>query len=214
MTRAIAPLRLLAFILCVVAASACARDAATKSTTNGVADSSSPLAASLPVDSARPLDEALHRFRADIVDTPTVFRNAAPTREALVRRFATAIERADTAALLGMVQSRAEFTYLVFPSSINTRPPYTQAPELVWMQIRLASNKGITRIVRRLAGQPFGYLDHACASTPEQEGRNRIWTRCTVRRVRAAGDTVTQQLFGAIIERDGQFKFASYGNKL
>jgi hypothetical protein len=35
-----------------------------------------------------------------------------------------------------------------------------------------------------------------------------------IRSVRAPGDTVAERLFGVIVEHDGRFKLASYGNEL
>jgi hypothetical protein len=43
------------------------------------------------------------------------------------------------------------------------------------------------------------------------EGRNRRWTDCTVS-VQTAAGVSRERLFGAIIERDGRFKFLSYAN--
>jgi hypothetical protein len=166
------------------------------------------------VDSARPIEEALRRFRADIKDTPSVLTGGARSREALVAAFARAVERGDSAALRRMAMTRAEFAYLVYPSSAHTRPPYRQQPEMVWLLLSAAGDKGLRRLVERRAGEPFGLVRVECPNRPVTEGENRLWGGCLVRRVQAGADTTTERLFGPIIERRGRFKFYSYGNAL
>jgi hypothetical protein len=84
----------------------------------------------------------------------------------------------------------------------------------MWLMLFENSDKGIARTFAQLGGQPFGYVGYHCIDPPESQGRNRLWSQCVVRRVRAPGDTVQQRLFGSIIERDDQYKFVSYANDL
>jgi hypothetical protein len=65
----------------------------------------------------------------------------------------------------------------------------------------------------RQAGKPFRLVGHT-RPLPDTEGENRFWRGCAIRRIRSPGDTVTERLFGAIVERDGRFRFYSYGNEL
>lgn len=166
------------------------------------------------IDSAIPIEEALRRFRSDLSPAPVRLTGGRPTRTALVEAFAQAVERGDSLSLREMGMSRAEFAYLVYPFSRYTRPPYRQQPEITWLLLAAAGDKGIRRLVERRAGQPFRVIGHDCPREPEVEGDNRIWRGCTVRRLRAFGDTVSERLFGPIIERGGRFKFYSYGNEL
>jgi hypothetical protein len=166
------------------------------------------------VDSALPIEEALRRFRADINDTPTVLSGGARSRDALVAAFARAVERGDSVALRRMAMTRAEFAFLVYPSSQYTRPPYQQQPQIVWILLSAAGDKGMKRLVERRAGEPFGLLAHDCPAPPASEGENRLWRGCVVRRMRPPADTATERLFGPILERGGRFKFYSYGNEL
>lgn len=162
------------------------------------------------VDSARSVDEELRRFRADLRVAPTRLSGGASSRAALVRRFVAALARSDTGSLVRMALTRAEFAYLTYPSSPYTRPPYRQSPEIVWLLLGVEHDKGLTRLLRRLAGQDVSYLGHRCDPKPLHEGPNRIWRGC-VTRVRLPGGAVLEKrLFGAIVERGGEFKFASY----
>lgn len=179
-----------------------------------VEDTSYRLQPGYIVDSILPIEEELRRFRADIVDTPSSFRGGASSREALVRALFDALERRDSAGIRGLIVDRAEFAWLVYPSSPYARPPYRQPPGLVWAQLRLAGGNGFSRLLERYSGGVLRYVDHACAAEPAVEGRNRLWRDCNARVVRLGTDTVRGRWFGVIVERDGRFKFANLANQL
>lgn len=184
-----------------------------------------------PVDSIRPVEVELQRFRAGISYPNDPFATGATTREDLVRRFVAALETQDTAALDALVLDRAEFAYLYYPSSKYTREPYRLDPALLWFLIGENGHKGRTRALRRFGGRPFGYTGHHCDPEPQQEGENLLWTGCVLFASATApavepGSTRTDppatgeveepgiRLFGTIIERAGRFKFISYANPL
>src|SRR5215471_18682286 len=85
------------------------------------------------IDSILPVEEEIRRFQATIAVAPSGFANGAPSRKALVARFRQALEQNDTTALTKLVIDRAEFGYLIYPTSPNAKPPYRQAPDLVWL---------------------------------------------------------------------------------
>lgn len=162
------------------------------------------------VDSVRSLDEELRRFRSGIPVLPAKLEGGAASATALVRQFVQALARSDTSRLVGLAVTRAEFASLVYPSSPYTRPPYRQPPEIVWLLVRAEHEKGLTRLLQRLGGHEATYEGHRCASRPIREGRNRLWRGCRVRIRFATGESLEGRLFGAIVERAGHFKFASY----
>jgi hypothetical protein len=75
-------------------------------------------------------------------------------------------------------------------------------------------SKGLNRALARYGGRPLRAVGHTCPDSPQQEGENLIRHGCSIRRVDEKGDTVGTSLFGAILERDGRFKFISYANRL
>jgi hypothetical protein len=166
------------------------------------------------VDSIIPIAEALRRFRADIPEAPSSLEGGAGSRDALVAMFATAVGRADTAALARLAITRAEFAYLVYPSSPHSAGPLRQAPELVWMRMRSAHTRGLGRMLDRYAGRPLELAGYRCPAAAELQGENALWSGCVVLIAGAAGDTVERRLFGSIIEREGRFKFAGFANGL
>ena len=166
------------------------------------------------IDSILPVEETIRRFRVAVGGEPvTELASASPSREALVRRFMKALAAGDSADLRAMVLSAREFADLVYPESPYTHPPYRQSPALVWNQIQNPSASGFTRLVRRLGNQPLRYVDHKCDVDPDRQGRNLIWTNCSVR-LRSPNEPATShRLFGSIIQRDGKFKIVSYKNE-
>jgi hypothetical protein len=124
-----------------------------------------------------------------------------------------ALSRRDSAELVRMALQPREFADLVYPESPYTHPPYHQPPALLWYQIESGSNKGFTRLLRRLGGQPLRYADNGCDAKPDRQGSNVIWTNCLVRIIGPNGDTTAHRLFGSIIQREGAFKIVSYLNE-
>jgi len=166
------------------------------------------------VDSVRPIEEELRRFRAAVGGKPvTVLSNGSSSREELVKRVVRAVAVRDSADLRAVTLTSREFADLVYPSSPYTHPPYRTPPGLVWMQISQPSETGLKRLLARRGGTTFEYVDHSCQPTPERQGRNTLWTDCQVRVIGPTRETLTQRWFGSIIERDGVYKIVSFANQ-
>jgi hypothetical protein len=171
------------------------------------------------VGGAPSLEQALADFRVGL-PVVTELRDAEPDRERLVRRFARAVERADTAALRAMVVSRAEFAWLYYPTSPYTRRPTRQNAALAWELLLMDSQKGVTRLLDRYGGRPLHLVGHTCAPEPQTQSDRtaavpvRFWYDCTLRLAPPGADTTEIRLFGPIMERDGRFKLFSYSNDL
>ncbi len=198
---------LFAFALAAGALAACERTA-----TPDAAPAATPRAG--VVDSALPIDTLLHRFRATLADTPTTLVGGASSPEALTRTLLRALETQDTATVQRLVLSASEFAWLHYPHTRFTRPPYEMGPELLWLQLGMASEKGAVRLIRRYGGVPLRFEALACPDSATIEGPNRIWTGCRVRF--AASDSTARELglFGSLLQRDGRYKFVSYANEL
>jgi len=166
------------------------------------------------VDSARPTSERLHRFRATVGGRPDSLRHASPGIDALVERWARAVQARDTTALNAMVLDRAEFAWLFYPTNKLARPPYEMPPALMWENILANSDAGARRAVDRLTGRPLAVQHVTCAQPSVQEGANRIHEGCVVT-LRSGAETIRDaRVFGTIVERDGRFKFLGYANRL
>lgn len=165
------------------------------------------------VDSILPVEEEIRRFQATIPRRPTAFRGGESSKAALVASFVHALEQRDTTALASLLVDRAEFGYLIYPTSPNTRPPYRQAPDLVWLSRAAATDKGFTRLMSRFGGKPLDYVGFSCPDSAERQGSNTLWSGCVVAR-REGGDTTRRRMFGAIVARGGRFKLLSLSNGL
>ena len=163
------------------------------------------------IDSILPIEEEIRRFRAKAPDTPTQLSGGAGSRDDLVRRWVGAIETRDSVALSGMLMNAAEYITFYYPESPYTRPPYRQSPAVRWSLITNTSLQGASRVWTRHAGLPMGYTGYRCNPEPEILGQNRIWTGCVVDWENGA-QKGSVQLFGPIIERDGEFKFVTYAS--
>lgn len=164
------------------------------------------------VDSILPVREEIRRFQANLPRRAERLEGGATTRDSLVKAFVAAVEANDTTSLVGLMIDRAEFGYLVYPTSRYTRPPYRQSPDIVWLRIRIESNKSASRLLARLGGKPLGFTGYRCAPNPEVEGPNRLWSACVARHSAGTAGSTEMRLFGDIVERDGRFKFVSLSN--
>jgi hypothetical protein len=167
-----------------------------------------------PIDSALTIEEQLRRFREGMGDPLTRMLGGAPSRDSLVRAFVARLAVADTAELVALAMNAREFADLYYPGSRYTRPPYEMAPSLVWMQFQLNSEKGLVRLLRRVAGQPIAYDGHACPGEAVTVGSGRVWESCTVSVTLGDGSAITARWFGGIFERDGRFKFIGFANEM
>lgn len=165
------------------------------------------------IDSVVPRDTAIARFQraAPRVDS---LAGGAPSREKLVRRFVTALERRDTTTLGSLVLTTSEFGWLYYPSHPEGLPPYRLTPQLMWFMVEGNSARGLRKLLQTRSGRPLGYAGHRCEGEPSRQGVNLVWGPCVILRRAEAGDTLPERLFGQIVERDGTFKFVSYANKL
>ena len=166
------------------------------------------------IDSILPVKEEIRRFQATIATRPTGFVDGATSRSALVASFVRALERNDTTALVRLVVDRAEFGYLIYPTSPNAKPPYRQSPELVWMSRTASTDKATTRLLSRFGGAPLGFAGVTCPDPAIREGANTLWSNCVVKRLTSSGDTGRLRMFGTIVSRDGRYKFLSLTNGL
>jgi hypothetical protein len=162
-----------------------------------------------PVDSTFTPEENLRRFREGLAE-PRALEGGAESRDALVRGFVEALARGDTAALLRMHVTRAEFAYLYYPESQLSRPDQYLDPKMVWLLTRLESEKGLNRLMQRLGGRDLELVGTHCKGVPAEQGPNRLWEACRPELRNLPPGFRAQRLFGTIVEREGRFKFLSY----
>ncbi len=166
------------------------------------------------IDSILPGEEELRRFRAVVGARVSALSGGAKSLDGLVQGFVSSLERGDTVALSRMTLSASEFAWLVYPTSPFTKPPYRQAPGLVWMSISTPSNAGRRKLLQRVAGETLGLKGYRCERPVERQGENRLHVGCDLELTKANGAVSRTRLFGTIIERHGVFKIVSFDNDL
>ena len=166
------------------------------------------------IDSALPIPVLLSRFRAVTADTPSTLTGGADSPERLARALLTALSARDTVAVRTLAMSRGEFAWLYYPHTKFTAPPYELGPQIVWIPLVAASDKGAGRLLERYGGRALRFEAISCPDSASTEGPNTIITSCTVRF--AVDDSAARQLrlFSSLLSRGGQYKFLTYTNDL
>lgn len=172
------------------------------------------------VDSALPIPELLARFRAATATTaatpsaPTALTGGERSPERLARALLAALSRRDTLAVRALAMSRGEFAWLYYPHTKFTAPPYELGPQLVWIPLVAASDKGAGRLLERYGGRTLRFEAITCPDSATAEGPNTIIASCTVRFAVADSAARELRLFSSLLSRGGQYKFLSYTNDL
>lgn len=169
-------------------------------------------AASTVVDSIRPMEDEMARFRATLTEHPERLSGGAATLDGLVGAFVDAVNRGDAAALQALALSRSEFAYFHYPYTHYTRPPYELSSALVWYRTSNRSAQGLTRVLRTFEGRELRVERVTCAA-PASAGSGVVHS-CTVSVRDVHGRPVEVRLFGPVLERDGRFKLLSLANQL
>jgi hypothetical protein len=153
----------------------------------------------------------LTRFRLGL--SPVSELEGSRTRDALVRAWVEGMATGNADALDSLTLNRSEFAYLYYPDSPQSKPPYELEPDLMWMQIRSHSQRGLSRALANYGKGDLHFLRYQCVSAPEIAGPIALYNQCTVTHL-DAGKEVTEPLFGSILRRGGRFKFVGLSNRL
>lgn len=162
------------------------------------------------VDSILPIEEQLRRFRADLPEV-SEFAGGAASQDALVDSIIAGVARTDTSALRRLTISRAEYAWLIYPSSPFASGAMQQAPQVSWFMETSDSDVGFARLITRLGGTKLERAGTRCPASTSREGRNVIVSGCSVR-VHQDGATRDLRLFGPLVARDGVWKVLSWSN--
>ena len=180
---------------------------------NGPDARADPASAGRVVDSALPRGEALRRFRERLTPVESL-TGGTKSGDELVAAYLAALAAVDSAALVRLGVTQAEFAWLYYPTTPMGRPPYDLEPGLMWFFQAQRSERGLSKALQLYGGRPMSLVDYDCGVEASHEGENMVYGPCTVRWRAAGEDTVAVRLFNQILERDGRFKILNYGNRL
>ena len=201
-----------AIVLLLLAALACSKKPPERAAS--AADTAHP--GSQPgdkVDSILPMAEQLRRFRSGLSETSRL-EGGALDRETLARQFLAGVAAQDTAALIRLVVSPAEFAWLVFPQHEYSEPPNALDPAVFWSQLDAESEKGLRGVLQRYGGHTLGFRELRCQRDTRQlrPGPATLWSSCQIG-FRNGGKVERHRLFGSIVERDGRVKLLSLASE-
>ena len=159
------------------------------------------------------MNEMIDRFQAELPRVTGLSSDAPVSRAELIGRFVDAVADSSVTSLRALTLNAAEFAWLYFPTSIYSRSPYAQPPEVNWLLLQQNSLKGEARLLRHFGGRRLDVVDYRCG-VEKEEGENRIHEQCTLKLRWDDGGVEDVRLFGSIIERDGRYKLLSLSNRL
>jgi hypothetical protein len=165
------------------------------------------------VDSFVPREEATRRFRRDL-SAVSELQGAQPSRDSLVASVVRALITRDTAALAGIAVTPAEFSYLYYPTTPQSLPPYDLEPGLMWGLLQERSERGLRRALDQFGGRRLRLVGYDCGPGSSREGENTVVGPCVVQFRDPSGKPVSAQLLSQVLERGGRYKVLSYANKL
>lgn len=178
---------------------------------NSATESVAAKSAGTVVDSVLPREIEIARFRMGLSEV-TELSNALPSRDALVDAFVKRLAARDTVKLGELALTKSEFAWIYYPSSPIGKPPYDLSPALMYFQFDGNNRKGFVKLIDDRSEKDLKVVGFSCAST-EMQDKNIVYSQCTFKRLQAPGDTLTELLFGGIIERNGKFKLLNFANK-
>jgi hypothetical protein len=164
-------------------------------------------------DSVIPRDVALARFRAGLAE-PGNLSGGLGSRDSVLAAYLHALAQQDTATLVRLAMTKAEFAWLYYPTNPQSLPPYDLDPDLMWFLQVGNSNNGLRKALNTYGGHPLRYVGSRCDGDSSVQGANVLWGPCWIRFAPGSADTVEDRLVSLLIGRNGQFKIVSYANKL
>jgi hypothetical protein len=164
-------------------------------------------------DSVIPRDVALARFRAGLAE-PGNLSGGLGSRDSVLAAYLHALAQQDTATLVRLAMTKAEFAWLYYPTNPQSLPPYDLDPDLMWFLQVGNSNNGLRKALNTYGGRPLRYVGSRCDGDSSVQGANVLWGPCWIRFAPGSADTVEDRLVSLLIGRNGQFKIVSYANKL
>lgn len=201
-------LTFVAVVCATVGSSACTRDQKDSSSTSG----ESAVVKSSVIDSALPREVELERFRSGLGPEVTELSHGFNSRDALIDAFLKHLAARDTAHLAELGLTKAEFAWIYYPSSPIGKPPYDLSPALMFFQFDGNNRKGFVHLLEERGGKDLKVVGYSCATTEKQE-KNTVFAQCVVKRLQNRGDTLSELLFGGIIEHNGKYKLLNFANK-
>lgn len=116
------------------------------------------------------------------------------------------IEAEDLDGLVRLRVSEAEFYWLVWPELPSSQPERNLTWDYVWRDLNQKSLNSARRVIDRHGGRSYQLMRVEFADETTDYASYRVHRDARVVVQDAAGEILTLDLFGSVIERNGRFK--------
>jgi len=130
--------------------------------------------------------------------------------EDLARQFLDALHEEDGQSILDLAVSREEFEQFVWPELPASRPGANLTAEFVWNQLNMRSQADIRGTFSRNKGKKWELLEVRFEEKVQEYPSFRIHKDAMLIVRDESGQKREMNLFGSIIELDGEFKIFSF----
>jgi hypothetical protein len=139
--------------------------------------------------------------------------NSFKLQQELFDKLLEALERKDTAALIGMMISEKEFKEWLWWEFPASRPEANIPIDFAWENHIRNSAKGLRMALRDYGGKKLYYASHRFEEGEDKYQSFIIHTKTRVTVVDSMGKEEELKVFGSVVEMNGRYKLLSYRDR-
>lgn len=142
-----------------------------------------------------------------------VLSNSFKLQQELFDNLLEALEKKDTAALVGMMISEREFKEWLWCEFPASRPETNISSEFAWENHAYNSSKGLRLALRDFVGKKLYYVSHRFEEGEDKYQSFIIHTKTRVIVADTTGKEWEMKVFGSVVEMNGRYKLLSYRDR-
>lgn len=142
-----------------------------------------------------------------------VLSNSFKLQQELFDHLLEALEKKDTAALVGMMISEKEFKEWLWWEFPASRPETNIPVDFAWENHARNSSKGLRKALRDYGGKKFFYVSHRFEEGEDKYQSFIIHTKTRVTVADTSGKELELKVFGSVVEMNGRYKLLSYRDR-
>jgi len=139
-----------------------------------------------------------------------VLANTHQTPQAVAEAVVAALNAGDSAALLALAVTEAEFRDVVWPKLPAARPERNLTWQYVWGDLHAKSRQQAAALMGAWQEGRYTFVDVGLDGKVDDHGTYRVHRDSRVELLTPQGHAVSQRLFGSVIEQQGQYKVFSF----
>jgi hypothetical protein len=142
-----------------------------------------------------------------------VLSNSFKLQQELFDNLLEALEKKDTAALVGMMISEKEFKEWLWWEFPASRPETNISSQFAWDNHAINSSKGLRLALRDFGGNKLVYVSHRFEEAEDKYQTFVIHTKTRVMVADTTGKEWEMKVFGSVVEMNGRYKLLSYRDR-